>query len=154
MSAQSEFCRRVGTQSCALWDVTRLFLRLGSEGSVKPLQSLRIWIMIALVDLGPNLAMAAGILLWGACIVFAIFRRKAVGGDKRPTWIPVAALFAGPSIALAWWAADVFVFNRDYLLPSDGWALLPPILIIGTFVGVISAVAFAVAVYLLPRSDD
>ena len=111
--------------------------------------------MIALAEMWPNLAMAAVILIVGTCFVVAMSRRNAGHGNKSRSWIiPLVSLFAGPAIALVWWAADVFIFNPDmYPRDSDAWALLPPIVLIGAFVGVVASVVFAIALNLRLRSD-
>lgn len=63
-------------------------------------------------------------------------------------WIPLASLAAGPVIAFAFWAADVFVLNPDMYptaFQGDAMATLSRTMILGTFVGVVASVVFAIA---------
>ena len=112
---------------------------------------------IAWVDMRPNLAVATVILIVGACGVVLLSRRKVGKGNKAHWWLPLAALVAGPVIAFASWAAEVFVFHPDMYpaaFQGDAMATLSGTMIIGAFVGVVAAVAFAVALNARRGSND
>ena len=102
--------------------------------------------MIALAPMRENLVMAAVILACATAYVLWSARRQPGRGGRRRTWLPVVALLAGPGVTLFGWAADV-VLNPPVVM-SDSWALLPPMLVIGTFVGVVSSVVFALTLRL------
>jgi len=57
-------------------------------------------------------------------------------------------LFAGPLLAFGFWAADVFLLNPG-MYPSafqgDAMATLWRVMAIGTFVGVVVSILFAIA---------
>ena len=38
---------------------------------------------------------------------------------KSRSWIPLASLVAGPVLAFAFWAADVFLLNPDMYADTD-----------------------------------
>jgi lysylphosphatidylglycerol synthetase-like protein (DUF2156 family) len=100
------------------------------------------------LDMRPNLAVATVILIVGACVVVLLSRRKDGNGNKSRWWIPLASLVAGPVIAFALWAADVFLFNPDMYptaFQGDAMATLSRALILGTLVGVVASVVFAIA---------
>lgn len=97
--------------------------------------------MLAFVDMRPNLAMAATVLLIGGLCVYALSRRSGSKGTCARYWICLVALIAGPIVAFLWWAVGVFLLDRE-LLAADAWALLPPVMLIGTLVGTVSAVVF------------
>ena len=103
-------------------------------------------VTIAWVDMRPNLAVATVILIALACAVALLSRRKGEDGNKSRWWIPLASLVAGPVIAFGFWAADVFVLHPDmYPTPfqGDAMATLSRVMIVGTFVGVVVSVIFA-----------
>ena len=112
---------------------------------------------IAWVYMRLHLAVATFILIVGACVVVLLSRRKNGNGNKSRWWIPLAALVAGPVIAFGLWAADVLVFNPDmYPTPfqGDAMATLSGTMVIGSFVGVVASVVFAIALNAQRRSDD
>ncbi len=112
--------------------------------------------MIAEIDMSGNLAAAGIILLMGAIFVYFNLRSGSRKGRRsRVGILPLAAFFSAPLIAAGWWALDVFVINHDYYpLPSDAWALLPPVMFIGLMVGLVSALAFLVAGMLKSHRTD
>ena len=103
------------------------------------------------------MALAAVILIFGACVVLLLSRRK-VGNGNRPRWrLPLAAVVAGPVISFGLWAADVFMLNTDMYpaaFQGDAMAALLRVMIIGTSVGVIVAVGFAIGLVARLRSED
>jgi hypothetical protein len=109
-----------------------------------------------MIDMSGNLAVAGIILLMGAIFVYFKSRSGSRNGRRsRVGILPVVAFFSAPLIAAGLWALDVFVINRDYYpLPSDAWALLPPIMFIGLMVGLVSALTFMVAGMLKSHHAD
>ncbi|TWU25896.1 hypothetical protein [Bythopirellula polymerisocia] len=76
------------------------------------------------------------------------FLSKPLGNaqEQKRNWLPMAALISGTSVALAWVAADVFIFDPGYwIVPSDALEDLPAVLLIGTFVGVVTAIGLAIS---------
>ena len=63
------------------------------------------------------------------------------------------ALVAGPIVGIGWWVFDVLVLAPEfYVFPSDRFDVLSPMLLIGAFVGVVAALAFAIVYRLrFPR---
>jgi hypothetical protein len=109
-------------------------------------------LLFGLSDMRPGLMAAAILLAIGALVVLSMAGRNTEGRRNGTRWIPLASLFAGPGITLIWWAADVFVLNRNsYLLPSDAWELLLALMAIGIFVGVVSAFVFGICLHLQSR---
>ncbi|MAE40173.1 MAG: hypothetical protein CML07_04510 [Psychrobacter sp.] len=105
------------------------------------------YMAIAQVDMRPNLAVATVILIVGACVLVLLSHRKDGDGNKSRWWIPLASLVAGPVIAFALWAADVFVLHPDMYptaFQGDAMATLSRTMILGTFVGVVASVVFAI----------
>ena len=98
--------------------------------------------MIALAPMRENLVMAAVILACASAYVLWSARRQPRRDGRRRAWLPVVSLLAGPGVTLVWWAADV-VLNPPAIM-ADSWALLPPVLVIGTLAGVVSSVVFAI----------
>ena len=107
--------------------------------------------LIAMVDMRGNF-IAAGVILAIGLVLLRLLPPKAVLA-KSQIWIPVVALIAGPILGICWWAIDVFLLSPDlYVSSSEYFEVLPPILIIGTFVGVVTALAFALVYRLrLPK---
>jgi hypothetical protein len=102
----------------------------------------------------PNLAMAAVILAIGTMVLFWMPSRQPAPTSKSRSWIPLAALAAGLAITVLLWVAAVAFNPEADPHISDRWALLPPMLLIGTFVGVIASAVFAVALRLRPSGDS
>ena len=71
--------------------------------------------------------------------------------SKSRTWLPLAALLAGPMIAIAYFAADVFIVSRNYFTTNDYIQSLIPILIIGLAGGAIGSFSFWVGEKLMPK---
>jgi Na+/proline symporter len=74
------------------------------------------------------------------------FQTRRSPSNKSRWWIPLASLVAGPVIAFALWAAEVFVLHPDMYptaFQGDALATLSRVMIIGAFVGVVASVAFA-----------
>ena len=108
------------------------------------------YMAIAQVDMRPNLAAATVILIVGACVVVLLSHRRDGDGNKSRWWIPLASLVAGPVIAFALWAADVFVLNPDMYptaFQGDALATLLRVMILGTFVSAVASVLFAVVLF-------
>ena len=102
-----------------------------------------------MVDMRGNF-IAAGVTLAIGLVLLRLLSPKAVLA-KSQIWIPVVALIAGPIMGIYWWAIDVFLLGRDlYVSSSEYFEVLPPILLIGTFVGVVTALAFAVVYRVRP----
>ena len=112
---------------------------------------------IAWVDMRPNLAVATVILMVGACVVVLLSRRKPGNGNRSSSWIPLASLVAGPVLAVGFWAAEVFVLNRDMYptaFQGDAMATFSRVMIIGTFVGVVVSVVLAIVLSARSRSRN
>jgi purine-cytosine permease-like protein len=112
---------------------------------------------MAFVDMRLNLAVATVLLIVGAFVVVFLSRRKDRPVNKSGRWIIVASLVAGPVIAFGLWAADVIVFNPDMYptaFQGDAMATLSGMMIIGTCVGVLASVVFAIALNVRRRSGD
>jgi hypothetical protein len=100
--------------------------------------------LLAMADMRGNL-IAAGVVLAFGLVLLRLLSPNSVR-SKSHIWVSVVALIAGPIVGIVWWALDVFVLAPElYIFPSDYLEVLPPILLIGTFVGVIAALAFALA---------
>lgn len=65
--------------------------------------------------------------------------------SRLPTIRGRVALLAGPVVTLVAWAAPFIVPEWRYAHPSDAWAVLPPLLVIGTLVGIVAALVFGLA---------
>ncbi len=77
-------------------------------------------------------------------------------GKRSRWWMSAASLVAGPALAFGFWAADVFLLNPD-MYPSafqgDALATLWRLMALGTIVGVLASIAFAVALKARGRAD-
>ena len=100
--------------------------------------------LLAMADMRGNLV-AAGVVLAIGLVLLRLLSPNGVR-SKSQISIPIVALIAGPIVGIGWWAVDVFVLAPDlYVFPSDYIESLPPHLLIGLFVGVVTALAFALA---------
>lgn len=97
---------------------------------------------LAMADMRGNLVAAVVVLAIGLVLLRMLSPNR--GRAKSAIWIPIVALIAGPLLGIALWAFHVFVLTpENYIFPSDYLGLLTPILVIGTFVGVATALVFA-----------
>ena len=91
-------------------------------------------------------------LVLGTGILLVVSRPKSQSDEKSRHWIPLVALFSGPAMVILWFCIDIGIIHRDNrVLAGDAWAMLPPVLLIATFVSVIASIVIAVALYLQTR---
>ena len=91
-------------------------------------------------------------LVIGICILLAVSRPKSQPDKMSRRWIPLVALFSGPAMVTLWFSIEFFVVHRNNrVLAGDAWALLPPVMLIATFVSVVASIVIAVALYLQAR---
>ena len=82
-------------------------------------------------------------------------RLQRTGRQSHIGWFPLVALVSAPIVAVCLWALQVFVITDEYYrFPSDAWAVLPPVMLIGIMVGTISSIAFIAAALLRSRRGD
>lgn len=99
--------------------------------------------LFAMFDMRGPLLAAAVVFAIGLLLLRLLSRRDVP--SRSHIWLPLVALGAGPVVGLGWWALDVFVLSPEsYVTPSEYFASLPGTLLIGTFVGVITALAIAI----------
>lgn len=96
--------------------------------------------LIAMVDLRGMFIAVVVLLVLGIIVLRSV---SPVANTTGPRWWLVAIAFVcGPASALAWFAADVFWRSPgDYLVASDYYEPLIPIMIIGIIGGTIGAIA-------------
>jgi len=93
--------------------------------------------------------MAGFMLVVGTCILLVVSRPKSQSDSKSRRWIPLVALFSGPAMVILWFSIEIGIMYRDNrVLAGDAWAMLPPVLLIATFVSVVASIVIAVALYL------
>jgi hypothetical protein len=103
-------------------------------------------------DMWPNVRGAGIMLVIGICILLAVSRPKSQPDKMSRRWIPLVALFSGPAMVILWFSIEFFVVHRNNrVLAGDAWALLPPVMLIATFVSVVASIVIAVALYLQAR---
>ena len=82
---------------------------------------------------------AVAILLVVGVVILRRLRPPAADSRSR-VWLPIAALIAGPFVAILYFLADVFIISRDYITAGDYLQMLTSLLILGVFGGVVGAV--------------
>lgn len=99
--------------------------------------------VLALTDMRPQFFGASIALVLG--LVVLRLARKPGSTTSRFPWLAIIALFASPVLAVGGVAVAMSVFTPEFhQWPGDYLAMIPPVLLIGTLVGVIAAVALGI----------
>ena len=98
------------------------------------------------VGMTGNLIIAAIILLIGGCALRLKARSTTLKQRRDGRLIALIAFMLGPLLAAIYWAIEVNLLDPSTYErhPEDAWALLPPVMAIGIFVGVVSAFGFLI----------
>ena len=108
-----------------------------------------------MADMQLNFAAAMVVLLAGLCVLVMVSLRSESKTSRLRLYL--AALFAGPMIAVAFWALEVFVLNPEMYptaFAGDALATLGSTVLLGTFVGVTTACLMAVVFWTARPSKD